>query len=213
MLFPSNTHEFRAAAIVNPNARMEPDTPIDIDDPPFSELPYPAKVLEVKDVLKTGKSIPLKFAYNDKSWKRQAYKSYWHSSDWRWSYVPNRIHFAMHRMFVTYPTAARYFDFAYDVGIAEESDNFNIPNGGNPYEYIVLVVMQTDVEKIVTSGNQVVVVGKPALTGLQVLLIPTKELQPFNDKDSILFQLATKDGDVFDYDTIEYLTKPPVSRK
>ena len=58
--------------------------------------------------------------------------------------------------------------------------------------------MQTKVEKIVTLGNQVVVVGKPALTGLQVLLVPVQDLKPNISKESILFQLVTNEGDEID---------------
>lgn len=118
--------------------------------------------------------------------------------------APDRIHYAMHRIFVTYPTASVFYDFIHDLGIAEESNQFQIPTR-SPYENIVLVIMQTKVEKIVTLGNQVVVVGKQALTGLQVLLIPVKDLKPYNTNESILFQLVTDGGDEIDYDSESYV--------
>lgn len=188
--------------------KIEPGTPQDIDDPPFGELPYPTKMLSISEVMDNGKDIPLQFAYNNPDWKRQAYKSYWHSSFGRWSYVPDRIHFAMHRIFVTYPTASVFYDFVHDLGIDEESDDFQ-RSSRTPYENIVLVVMQTKVEKIVTLGNQVVVIGKPDLTGLQVLLIPVKDLRPYNTKESILFQLVTHEGDEIDNATESYVTDDP----
>lgn len=58
--------------------------------------------------------------------------------------------------------------------------------------------MQTEVEKIVALGNQVVVVGRTTLNGLQVLLIPSKDLSPYNPEESILFQLVTPTGDEID---------------
>ena len=64
--------------------------------------------------------------------------------------------------------------------------------------------MQTRIEKLVTLGNQVVVVGKPALTGLQALSIPVKYIIPDDPEESILFQLVTSDGDEIDYATIDY---------
>ncbi len=177
--------------------KTEPQAPEDINDPPFRQLPRPTKILPVHEVMAVGANIHLQFAYNNPDWKRQAYKSYWHSSVARWSYVPNLIHHAMHKIFVTYPTASVYYDFIHDLGIAEESREFQIP-ANNPYDNIVLVVMQTKVEKAVTIGNQVVIIGRPALTGLQVLLIPTGDLKPYNPKESILFQLVTNEGDEMD---------------
>lgn len=66
--------------------------------------------------------------------------------------------------------------------------------------------MQTKVDKIVTLENQVVVIGKPALTGLQVLLVPVKDLKPYNPEESILFQLVTSEGDEMDNATESYVT-------
>lgn len=182
---------------------IEPETPQNIKDPPFQELPYPTGMLPISAVINDGKEIPLQLAYNNPNWERQAYKSYWHSSYGRWSYVPNRIHYAMHRLFATYPTASIYYDFIHDLGIAEENSEFQIPTR-SPYENIVLVVMQTKVDKIVTLENQVVIIGKPALTGLQVLLVPIKDLKPSNPEESILFQLVTSEGDELDNATEPY---------
>ena len=197
-----NFHDHQVIAVLSTSMwKMEPETPQNIDDPPFEELPYPSKMLPVNEVVKNGKEIPLQFAYNDPDWKRQAYKEYWHSSYGRWSYVPDRIHYAMHRIFVTYPTASVFYDFIHDLGIADESKEFQI-HTRTPFENMVLVVMQTKVDKIVTLGNQVVVIGRPDLDGLQVLLIPAKNLNPYNPKESILFQLVTPEGDEIDYTKI-----------
>lgn len=182
---------------------IEPEVPTNLADPPYAELAPPTKQESVETVIKTGKEIPAQFDYNDPNWERPAYKTYWHSSYGRWSYVPNLIHSALHRIFVTYPTASVFYDFVHDLGIAEESDSF-VRHSGGPLDRIELVVMQTRVEKIVTLGNQVVVIGKPALTGLQVLSIPVKYIKPDNLEESILFQLVTRDGDEIDYATINY---------
>jgi hypothetical protein len=193
-----NFHDHQAIAVLSTSMwKIEPETPKNIDDPPF-ELPYPTKTVSVSEVMKNGKEIPLQFAYNNPDWKRQVYKEYWHSSYGRWSYVPDRISYAMHRIFVTYPTASVFYDFTHDLGIWDESDKFQIPTR-TPFENIVLVVMQTKVDKIITLGNQVVVIGRPSLNGLQVLLIPNKDLTPYNPKESILFQLVTPEGDEIDY--------------
>lgn len=189
--------------------KMESEDAQNIDDPPFSKLPKPSTVLPVSEVLSKGKGIPLQFAYNDPDWKRQAYKSYWHSSAGRWSYVPDRIHYAMHRLFVTYPTASVYYDFVHDLGIAIESNSFEIPANNNPFTNIIVVVMQAKVNEIVALGNQVLIIGEPALTGLQVILVPVHDLEPYNTQESILFQLATEKGNEYDNTTLEYTTAPP----
>ncbi|MEL7610375.1 MAG: hypothetical protein AAGU74_12860 [Bacillota bacterium] len=185
--------------------RLEPETPQDIDDSTFVDPP-PSKVLPVEVVLDEGREIPLQFAYDDPEWERQAYKAYWHSSYGRWSYVPIRIHYALHRIFATYPTASIWYDFEHDLGIAEESEAFQMP-AGNPFDTIVLVVMQTKVEKMITLGNQVVLVGRPSLTGLQVFLVPVKQIQPDNPQESILFQLVTEEGDEIDSTTLPYVSE------
>lgn len=183
--------------------KIEPETPVNIADTQYEGLAMPTNLESVNTVIKTGKEIPIQFDYNDPDWERPAYKSYWHSSYGRWSYVPNLIHSAIHRIFVTYPTASAFYDFVHDLGIAEESDDF-IKHDGGPYDRIEMVVMQTDIEQIVTLGNQVVVVGKPALTGLQAVSIPVKEIKPNNSEESILFQLVTRDGDEIDDATMNY---------
>ena len=177
--------------------KLEPETPQDLDDPPYGGLPGPTKILPADTVAGEGREIALRYAYKNPDWKRQAYKSYWHSSYGRWSYVPNRIHTAMHRIFVTYPTASAFYDFIHDLGIAEESGEFQISTP-NPHENIVLVVMQTKTEKIFTLGNQVVVWGRPSPTGLEVFLIPVRDLKPDDPKEAILFQLVTNEGDEMD---------------
>lgn len=194
----------RVGSVFNESTwRIEPEVPISIADPPYEELAPPTKLESVNTVIKTGKEIPVQFDYNNPDWERPAYKSYWHSSYGRWSYVPNLIHSAIHRIFVTFPTASVFYDFVHDLGIAEESDEF-IKHSGAPYDRIEMVVMQTRIEKIITLENQVVVVGKPALTGLQAVSVPVKDIKPSNTEESILFQLVTSDGDEIDDATINY---------
>lgn len=185
---------------------VEPKTPRDIDDPPWDREVFPTKSYTVPEVIEKGSEIPLDFAYSNLNWKRQAYKSYWHSSvsGGRWSYVPARIHFAMHKLFTTYPTASVYYDFIHDLGIAEENVQFMKKSDG-PFDYINTVVMQAQVRKIITYGNQVVIIAKPCRSGLQVLDIPVCKIKPANIKEKLLFQLATELGDEIDYSLIDYI--------
>jgi hypothetical protein len=190
----------------------EPDMPQDIDDPPYPELAMPSKTVSIIEVMEKGRDLPVEFIYNDPNWKRKAFKEYWHSKYHRWSYVPIRLHYAMHRLFTTYPTASVYYDFIHDLGIAEESTKFkgylpvppkNKSQKINPFQKIETVIMQTNVKRIVTYGNQVVLVGVPGRTGLQALVIPVESIKPFNSAENILFQLATPQGDELDYSIID----------
>lgn len=184
----------------------EPEIPKDINDPPWNNEVFPTKIYPTSEIIEKGTEIPLDFAYNNPNWKRQAYKSYWHStiSGGRWSYVPVRIHYAMHRLFTTYPTASIYYDFIHDLGIAEESNQFIHKNNG-PFDFINTVVMQSQVQKIITYGNQVLIIVKPKRNGLQVLNIPVNKIKPISKNENILFQLITEQGDEIDYSLINFI--------
>lgn len=190
-------HSHRAIEALSASAwRLEPETPQDIGDPPFAINP-PSHVLPVRDVMDGGTEIPLRFAYDDPEWERQAYKAYWHSSYGRWSYMPLRLYYAMHRLFAAYPTASLWYDFTHDLGIVQESEAFKLP-GGDPFKTLVIVVMDTKVEKIMARGNQIAIVGRPSPTGLQVLTVDTDQIKPDSPDKDILFQLVTPDGDEID---------------
>lgn len=192
---------------------LEPLEPANIDDPPFyyrstyvGPFPevMPSKIYSIKEIFSSGSEIQKQFIYNDLEWKRPAYKEYWHStvSGGRWSYVPEKIHFAMHRIFSTYPTASISYDFAHDLGIWDEYLSFDKYYSESPYEFIEVVVMQTDIQKIISYRNQVLIVGKPQLTGLQAVIIPTKDINGIDNDNNLLIQLVTPEGDIIDYTTI-----------
>lgn len=196
----SNVHTLSNDTINN--WKLEPETPINIDDPPFYSTPLPLNEVAIQQVIEQGEEIPIKFIYNNPNWERPAYKDYWHSKYGRWSYIPNRIHYAMHRVFSTYETASVYYDFEHDLGIAEEVTDFMKYESTSPFEYLQVVVMNTLIEKVITYENQIVIVGKPQRTGLQAIIIPTKEIQPVKNSKNILIQLVTPDGYEIDYTTI-----------
>lgn len=189
---------------------LEPEKPVTIEDPPFEHpLPSPSKVLPISTILEKNQQIPFNFAYKDIKWQRAAYYYYWHSSymGGRWSYVPFRLHYALHSIFATYPSAALYWDFIHNVGIKDESPSFNLDESlNNPFKYIAVVVMHSNVQKVVTYGNQVVLVAEPQRAGLQVITIPTDKIKPFDINENILLQLVTSEGNEIDY-TINYPIK------
>lgn len=185
---------------------IEPEEPINLSDPPFFTVSLPENEFPIKTVINSGSEIPVYFIYNNPSWKRQSYKKYWHSSYFRWSYVPNRIHYAMHRIFATYPTASVYYDFKHNLGIAEETLYFKkyVTSSTSPFTYLEVVIMNTSIHKIYTYENQVVIIGKPQRSGLQAIVIPANKIKPAGDNKEILIQLATLGGDEIDYTTIMY---------
>lgn len=182
--------------------RLEPETPVDMRTP-FISSPFPSNIVSPAEILENGRGISPDKVYSSVNWERPSYKSYWHStiSGGRWSYLPTRVQYAMHRLFAAYLTASVYSDFVHDLGIAEESKAFNFGTAGYS-DKIAIVVMQADISKIVTKGNQVILVGKPQRTGLQVLAVPVGEIVPATPGESILFQLVTQEGDEFDYSLI-----------
>lgn len=180
---------------------IEPETPIDIDDTSSKSLPLPNNELSIKQVLENGKELSFIFIYNNPDWVRPVYKKYWHSEYGRWSYVPNRIHYAMHKVFSTYATASVYYDFIHDLGIADESKHFRKYETTSPYDYLHIVVMNTLIEKVFTYENQIVIIGKPQRTGLQAIIIPTRNINPIKESNNILIQLVTPDGYEIDYTT------------
>ena len=188
----------------NSGFALEPKAPTNISDTSFDLLPLPDNEVPINQVLEKGKNLSFKFIYNNPDWERPAYKNYWHSEYGRWSYVPNRIHYALHRVFSTYATASIYYDFIHDLGIAEESEHFNKYEFTSPFDYLQIVVMNTSIEKVITYENQIVIVGEPQRTGLQAIVIPNHDIKPIGNSNIILIQLVTPDGYEIDYTSFMY---------
>ncbi|QOR68813.1 hypothetical protein IM538_03965 [Cytobacillus suaedae] len=180
--------------------RLEPPEPVNIQDPPWGELSFPSKIFPISEVIHKGTNIPFDVIVDKPEYERPAYNELWHSTIGRWSYVPNRIHFALHRLFANYDIGlSGWYDFEHNMGIT-------IPMFQNEKALdLYIVTFQTRVFNVYTKGNQVVVVGTPQRSGVQVITITTKDLKPFNKKENILIQLATKDGNEIDYSLISYI--------
>ncbi|MDQ0899332.1 hypothetical protein [Paenibacillus sp. V4I7] len=185
--------------------RLEPDEPKDIADPPFGQRAFPSKLKSPQELIRNGKQLPYKVLLDKPDWERPAYKSYWHSSvSGRWSYVPNRLHYAQHRLFTT-PTAAlsNYYDFVHNLGLSEELINVKSqPQDADRERFIgqiMVVVMQAKIEKVLTSGNQVVIVARPQINGVQALTVNKVDMKLDNPKEAVLFQLVTPESDEIDF--------------
>ncbi|BFH68806.1 hypothetical protein J27TS7_23780 [Paenibacillus dendritiformis] len=173
---------------------LEPPSPVTLPNPPFQQSKPPENLRAISDVRKKGKTIAYKVIADLPQWDRPSYLPYWHSTYERWSYVPNRIHFAKHRLFTSPTNASALYDFIHNVGIVKEMENAYNQLTSLPLDKILVVVMNTDVKKIIYDNRQVVIEGTPVHSGLKIVTIDN----PAPGR-SIYFQLSTSTGDEIDY--------------
>ena len=181
---------------------LEPSKPKNISDPPWKEQSFPSNVVPILKVIEKGTKIPFEVIVDKPDYKRPAYEENWHSTTGRWSYIPNRIHYALHRVFTNYDVGlSGWYDFEHNIGIS-------IPMFQNENDLdLYIVAFQTEITDVYTLGNQVVVVGYPKRTGIQAITIKTRGLNPYNKEEPLLVQLTTQLGDEIDYSLISYM--PP----
>lgn len=169
---------------------LEPSEPTTILDSPFpfekgTEVHFPTDVNPISEVLKEGLNIPFKVIKSEPDFIRPIYKEDWHSTSGRWSYIPSRIHYALHRIFPYYAFGlSGELDFTQNVGIS-------FPTDRNETDLdLYIVVFQTTITDVYTKGNQVVVVGTPQRTGVEVISIKTADIHPNNKEKLLLVQLV-----------------------
>lgn len=181
-------------------------------------MQFPSKVHSISNIIKNGQEVPFEVGLNDPNWKRPTYKPYWHSTHHggRWSFVPMRIHYALHRLFTTYQTGSIWYDFTHNVGlddVLQRVESSKAFREDRVFEKLVIVVMQAQVEKIIKKDNQLVVVTKPQRNGVQVLTVRSEDIKPTNPKESILVQLVTPKGDELDFTVQWYESPKPIIRE
>lgn len=187
---------------------LEPPEPTTILDSPFpfekeTEMHFPTDIIPISEVLKEGVKIPFKVIKSEPSYIRPIYEEHWHSTYWggRWSYIPSRIHYSLHRIFPFYAIGiSAELNFQQNVGIT-----FSTTANETDLD-LYIVVFQTTITDVYTKGNQVVVVGTPKRTGVEVISIKTADIHPSNKEKLLLVQLATN-GAELDYSFISY--QPP----
>ncbi len=179
---------------------LEPEKPVDIIDSRLKNMKLPSKVYPIKEVIESSNEIPFEIIVDKPNYIRPIYEKYWHSTMGRWSYIPNRIRDAQHRLFTEYDIGlSNWYDFEHNIG-------FEIPMIQDKQALdIYIVTFQTEISKVYTKGNQVVVVGYPKRNGVQVSTITTKDLKPTDKKEFLLIQLVTPDGYEIDYSLISYI--------
>lgn len=184
--------------------QLEPPHPVTIIQSPeevAAEGHQPEDVQAIPRVIKEGMSIPFQIIKDDPDYKRPVYEKYWHSTygGGRWAYVPMRIQYALHRLFTTYDIGlSNLYDFQQNVGIV-----FPVFQNQTDLD-LYIVAFQTEITDVYTSGNQVVVVGRPTRDGVQVVTVKTGDLRPSEAGKGLLIQLATPQGDELDQSYISY---------
>ena len=64
---------------------------------------FPIKYRATSKVIENGTKIPFEVIANKTDYKRPAYEEHFrYDTTGRWSYIPNRIHYALHRLFTNY---------------------------------------------------------------------------------------------------------------
>lgn len=107
---------------------LEPPEPTTIFDSPFpfekgAEVHFPTDVIPNSEVLKEGTKIPFKVIKSEPNYNRPLYEEHWHSTTGRWSDIPSRIHYSLHRIFPFYAIGiSAELDFTQNVGIAFPTD-------------------------------------------------------------------------------------------
>ncbi|WP_255508041.1 hypothetical protein [Lysinibacillus sp. BW-2-10] len=181
---------------------LEPAQPETLQNPPWETLQMPSNPLPITEVIQKGTKIPFDVIVDKPDYVRPAYEKHWHSSygGGRWSYVPMRMHYALHRLFTTYDIGiSAWYDFEHNIG-------FSVPMFQDPQALdLYIVAFQTEVTAVYTLGNQVVVVGNPKRQGVQVVTITTADIKPTNKDENLLVQLATNQGHEVDYSIISYV--------
>ncbi|MEF7442066.1 hypothetical protein V4V36_27800 [Paenibacillus lautus] len=86
--------------------------------------------------------------------------------------MPLRLFYAQHRLFTKSAVGlSNWYDFLHHLGLSD----LNVEQKGATQEErvyeVVAVVMQAKIERVVTKGNQVVIVARPQRTGVQAITI------------------------------------------
>jgi len=182
--------------------RLEPRVPMTILKLPVeaeAEKLAPRDVVPIPELLRSGSEIPFRIVKDDPNYIRPVYLWQWHSRFGRWSYLPERVHYALHRLFAAYDFGlSALYQLQGDLGIAFPTyqDETNLD--------LYLVAFQTEIRAAYTLGNQVVIVGAPKRAGVQVLTLKTGDLRPSNKNELLLVQLADSLGEEMDYALIAY---------
>ncbi len=186
--------------------RLEPAAPVKIVT---AEQPSRSvETLPVLAVMEEGTHVQFEILYEDPSWIRPDYQPYWHTSRKPSASIPDRIHNSYRRLFVSAGNEITWAETLDDAGIAELAKEINLAGQEDKTEdKVALVIFRHQVTDVIALNNQVVLLGSPARTGVQVIAINKQDLAPdvsgavpdHNNNRKYFFQMATPDGYEVDY--------------
>ncbi|GFP75593.1 hypothetical protein [Clostridium fungisolvens] len=153
----------------------------------------------ISSVLKDGIDIAFVSVYKDLDFQRPAYAPQWHSSYWRWSYMPVNLANQQHKLFTYSGGLSVWFDLPNELVLPGKLSNASPINKKvftTIYPYVVrLIVFDFNIISIKYYKNQICVIGEPLRKGLTVADIDIKNI-PDSQK---LIQLITPDRYELDY--------------
>jgi len=160
---------------------------------------FNGKVLPISLIQKNGSKITFTTVYKNLNWQRPAYDPYWHSSSWRWSYVPLNMAYQQHIVYSYQGGLSWWYDLSSYLALPSGAD------GSSPihksaftikYPYVIrLIVFKFNIKSIKYYKNQILVSGEPLRKGLTIVDFDARSFP--NSKK--LLQLATPDGYELDY--------------
>ena len=190
-------------------AKLEPPAPVKMV---ASDSIIPVKqTLSALTVMEEGIQVPFEEVYQDTAWVRPDFQPYWHSINGQWSSVPDRIHNSYHRLFVTQGSPVLWGETLHNCGIAELAGDIELPVYGNKAsDSVAIIAVNHMVTEIIVFDNQVVLVGTPERTGIQVLSVDLRdlvssvsgEIMALNENKKFIFQLVTPDGYEIDHNNM-----------
>jgi len=148
---------------------------------------------KIADVQETGYQINFETNYMNKNYLRPVYHPFWaeHSQE-RWTYIPNKICEGLHKLFVL-PSDSKKRDSM--LGSLAFFEKIDIQK-----EKLQILVYSFNIKKVVTKGENTILVGTPTKTGARVISIPKDRIYK---KSRHLFQLVTPDNFEVDFDVIK----------
>ncbi|MBK1812142.1 hypothetical protein JHL18_16080 [Clostridium sp. YIM B02505] len=160
---------------------------------------FKGKLEPTLSVLKDGIDVPFVSIYKDLDFQRPSYAQQWHSSYWRWSYMPLNLANQQHKLFTYSGGASVWYDITNSLPLPKGLNNSSPINKkafSTAYPYVVrFIVFDFNITSIKYSNNQICVIGEPLRKGISIVDIDTKNI-PSSQK---LIQLITPDGYELDY--------------
>lgn len=160
---------------------------------------FKEKVFPISIVQKKGTLVPFVTVYKDLDWLRPVYSPIWHSSSWRWSYVPLNMTYQRHIIYDYQGGLSWWYDLSSYLALPSGADG---PSPINKYAFTIkypyvvrLIVFNFNIKSMKLYKNQIVVTGEHLRKGLTVIDFDKKD---FSDSKKLI-QLATPDGYEIDY--------------